>query len=61
MIAESGKETGNLQISDVYKISKDSELILQGKYGVWIPFKGMKTFEPNILKRRSNFHGHQLK
>ena len=58
---KAGKEKGNLQIRDVYKISKDSEIILQEKYGVWTPFKGMKIFEPDILKRRSNFHGHQLK
>ena len=46
---------------DVYKIDEKSKHILQEKYGIWDAKKGMKVFEPSILKRRANFHGHQFK
>ena len=54
-------ETGRILVNDVYKITEDYESILQEKYGIWDPLKGMKVFEPSILKRRANFHGHEFK
>ena len=61
LVVDSVIETGRIEVNDIYKITEDSENILHGKYGIWDPSKGMKVFEPSILKRRANFHGHQFK
>ena len=50
-----------MSIQDVYKTDEHSKMIHVEDYGQWEVKKGMKVFEPNIFKRRSNFHGHEFK
>ena len=50
-----------MTIKDIYKIDKNLEKIQIEEYGRWDAMKGISVFEPNIFKRRSNFHGHQFK
>ena len=50
-----------ISIQDVYKMDKNSKSILTERYGTWDQKKGLKVFEPDIYKRRSNFNGFQLK
>ena len=50
-----------MAIKDIYKIDNNSEKIQVEEYGQWDAMKGITGFEPNIFKRRSNFHGHQFK
>ena len=55
------QKTGYMEIQEVYKIDEDSETISTGTYGHWDSMKALKIYEPSILKRRSNFYGHEFK
>ena len=48
-------------IQDIYKLDESLETIYIEKYGQWDAIRGITIFEHSILKRRSNFHGHELK
>ena len=60
-ISHLGQTTGQIQIKDVYKIDETSRTIHLEDYGHWDPKKGMAIFQQNMMKRRSNFHGHNFK
>ena len=48
-------------IYDIYKIDEYSENVEVIKSGEWNTSEGLKLFEENIWKRRSNMMGHKLR
>ena len=53
--------SSTIKVEDIYKIDEQKEELLRADYGLWDTFNGMVTYEPNIFRRRSNFHGHVLR
>ena len=56
-----GGYKGRFEIFDEYKIDEFSNRIFSTRYGEWDPIHGLKIFEKNIWKRRSNLMGHHFR
>ena len=59
MSLEKGNDT--IKITDIYKFDEKMEDTVKVEYGNWDSIHGLTVYEPNIWKRRSNFHGYHFR
>ena len=55
----SGSE--NISIYDVYKIDKNFEDVQATALGEWNELHGLRIYEKNMWKRRSNMNGYTIR
>ena len=60
LIPDNG-EPKSIVIHDVYKTETNSKTILNVLYGKWDSNSNLSVIEPDIWKRRSDLHGHNLR